>query len=195
MNERLQRWDEKFGRDEELHDFAPSAPLPMAIEGVASGLALDLASGAGRHALFLAERGWRVHAIDGSRVGVERMMSEAARRNIAGRIDPRILDLESAEFTLDRDAYDLVCDFYFLHRPLFEQIRAAVRPGGLFVAAIHVEDASGGAAPHRFLLAPGELSALVAGWGWEVVHAREGRSSEHGHRHATAELVARRPLA
>ena len=75
----------------------------------------------------------------------------------------------------------------------FAQIRRAVRPGGLFVAAIHVEDAAGSEAPHSFLLAPGELRALVGGWGWEVVHAREGASSETGHRHATAEIVARRP--
>jgi tellurite methyltransferase len=193
VNERLKRWDEKFARGEELHDLAPSPSLPAAIEGVAPGLALDLASGAGRHALFLAELGWRVDAIDGSRVGVERMMREAARRNVAGRIDPRVVDLESAAFSLAPEAYDLVCDFYFLHRPLFEQIRQAIRPGGLFVAAIHVADAAGRAAPHAFLLAPGELKALVASWGWDVMHDREGPSSELDHRHATAEIVARRP--
>ena len=193
MNERLERWDEKFSRGEELHGLEPSPPLAQAIEGVAPGLALDLASGAGRHALFLAERGWRVHALDGSRVGVERMMREAARRNVSSRIDPRIRDLESADFSLEPEAYDLVCDFYFLHRPLFEQIRKAVRPGGLFVAAIHVADAAGRAAPHGFLLAPGELKALVASWGWDVLHDREGPSGELDHRHATAEIVARRP--
>jgi len=193
VNERLKRWDEKFARGEELHDLAPSPPLPAAIEGVAPGLALDLASGAGRHALFLAERGWRVDAIDGSRVGVERMVREAARRNVAGRIDARILELESVGLSLEPDAYDLVCDFYFLHRPLFEQVRQAVRPGGLFVAAIHVADAPGRAAPHAFLLAPGELKALVASWGWDIMHDREGPSSEFDHHHATAEIVARRP--
>src|SRR5882724_10885966 len=130
MKESRMDWDERFLRSDELHGYVPSPPLPQAIEGVAPGRALDLASGAGRHALFLAERGWRVHAIDGSRVGVERMMREAARRNVADRIDARILDLESAGFSLEPDAYDLVCDFYFLHRPLFEQIRQAVRPGG-----------------------------------------------------------------
>ncbi len=190
MNERLKRWDEKFARGEELHGLAPSAPLPAAIGGIAPGLALDLASGAGRHALFLAERGWRVEALEGSRAGVERMLSEAARRNVAGPIEARICDLEGPGFTLEPERYDLVCDFYFLHRPLFEQIRRAVRPGGLFVAAIHVEDAD---APHRFLLAPGELRALVESWGWDVLHGREGSSTESGHHHATAEIVARRP--
>jgi SAM-dependent methyltransferase len=193
VNERLKRWDEKFARGEELHGLAPSPPLPAAVEGLAPGLALDLASGAGRHALFLAERGWRVQALEGSRAGVERMMGEAARRNVAGRIEARICDLEAAGFALEPDGYDLVCDFYFLHRPLFEPIRRAVRPGGLFAASIHVADAAGRAAPHAFLLAPGELRALVESWGWDVLHGREGSSAESGHLHATTEIVARRP--
>lgn len=193
MNDRLKRWDEKFMRGEDLHGFAPSPPLPAAVEGIAPGLALDLASGAGRHSVFLAERGWRVHALEGSRVGVERMMREAERRSVADRIEARIFDLESDGFGLEPDAYDLVCDFYFLHRPLFARIRRAVRPGGLFVAAIHVADPAGRAAPHAFLLAPGELKARVAGWGWDVLHDREGAPSESEHQHATAEIVARRP--
>jgi SAM-dependent methyltransferase len=192
MNERLQKWDDKFSRGEELHGFAPSDPLPRAIAGVPAGLALDLASGAGRHALFLAEHGWRVRALDGSQAGIERMMEEARRRGLESRIDASVRDLESDDFALEGEAFDLVCDFYFLHRPLFEQIRRAVRPSGLFAAAIHVQ-AEAGAAPHGFLLRPGELRATVEGWGFQILHAREGASTEAGHHHATAEIVARKP--
>ncbi|MFL5246794.1 MAG: class I SAM-dependent methyltransferase [Myxococcales bacterium] len=192
MNERLQKWDEKFSRGEEVHGFAPSAPLPGAIAGLSPGLALDLASGAGRHALFLAEHGWRVRALDGSQIGIDRMMEEARRRGVEAFVDARVADLESDDFALDGEAFDLVCDFYFLHRPLFEQIRRAVRPGGLFVAAIHVQ-AETGAAQHGFLLRPGELRATVEGWGFDILHAREGGSTEAGHHHATAEIVARKP--
>jgi len=191
VNERLRKWDEKFARGDEIHGFAPSAPLPEAIRDVPPGRAADLACGAGRHALFLAERGWQVVAIDGSRVGLDRMLEQARRRGVEAGIEARTDDLESDSFTLEPDSFDLVCDFYFLHRPLFAQIRRAVRPGGLFVAAIHVEE-EGGEAPHSFLLRPGELRSLVEGWGWEVVHAREGSSTETGHHHATAEIIARR---
>jgi SAM-dependent methyltransferase len=190
MSDQIRKWDERFARGEELHDDQPSPPLPAAVAGIAPGLALDLASGAGRHALWLAERGWRVHAVDGSRVGSERMMKEARRRAVADRIEARIADLEDPAFTIDTDRYDLVCDFYFLHRPLFEQIRVAVRRGGLFVAAIHTK---GGTSEGHYVLHPGELRRIVESWGWSVVSFREGDSAESGHRHPTAELVARRP--
>src|SRR5205085_6510463 len=182
-------WDERFLRGDELHGYVPSPPLPQAIEGVAPGRALDLACGAGRHAIFLAERGWKVHAIDGSRVGVQRMLDVAYKRGVSQRILGEVADIESPRFRIEGE-HDLVCDFYFLHRPLFAQIRRAVRPGGLFVAALHVK---GGAEPGRFVLEPGELRALVETWGWEVLSSRQGESPEGGHRHPTAEIVARRP--
>lgn len=192
MDDRIRRWDERYGRREALHDFVPSPPLPEAIVGVAPGLALDLACGAGRHAIFLAERGWRVQALDGSPAGVGTLRTEARARGVEPGIEAGIADLEAEDFALD-GAFDLVCDFYFLHRPLFEQIRRAVKPGGRFVAALHVRtspDEKG-----RFLLEPGELRALVLSWGWQILHYREGAAAESDHRHGTAELVALKPEA
>ena len=70
MKESRMDWDERFLRSDELHGYVPSPPLPQAIEGIAPGRALDLACGAGRHAIFLAERGWKVHAIEIGRAHV-----------------------------------------------------------------------------------------------------------------------------
>ena len=191
MNERLVRWNERYGRGEETFDFEPSPPLPAAVAGVVPGRALDLASGAGRHSIYLAERGWRVVAVDGARAGVDIMRAEAARRGVADRIEAHVADLMARPrgFALEPATYDLVCDFYFLDRSLFDEIRTAVRPGGLFVAAIHL--AEPGDPPDR-LLAPGELAGIVEHWGWQVDLA-EGASREHGHARGTVHLVARRP--
>jgi tellurite methyltransferase len=178
-------WDEHFATGHAPQD--PSPPLPEAIAGIAPGLALDLACGAGRHALFLAGRGWRVHALDASREGIARLEEEAARRGVSHLVRTGIADLESAGFELEDRDYDLVCDFYFLHRPLFAQVRRAVRPGGLFAAALHVRRNDSG----RFLLEPGELRALFADW--EILLERENAFAEAGHRHAVAELIARKP--
>jgi SAM-dependent methyltransferase len=191
---RLARWDERYGRGEELYGFVPSPPLPAAVEGLPPGRALDLACGGGRHALFLAERGWKVDAVDGSAVGLSIVRREAERRGLRARITMHHADLEAdpPAFTLPPARYDLILDFYFLHRPLLAAVPAGLRAGGLFVAAIHYED-PGTAPPHAFTLAPGELRATVERWGFTILHAREGHSQESGHQHATAEIVARKP--
>jgi len=181
-------WDERFLQGDPQHGYVPSPPLPQAVQGVAPGRALELACGAGRHAIFLAEQGWKVHAVDASRVGVQRMLDEAYKRGVSKLILAEVADIESPRFRIEGQ-HDLVSVFYFLHRPLFAQIRAAVRPGGVFVAAIHVRSARD--EEGRFLLEPGELRALFSDW--EIVHSREGTAAESNHRHGVAELIARKP--
>lgn len=198
---RLSRWDERYARGDELYGFVPSPPLPAAlaslpaaIDGLRPGRALDLACGGGRHALFLAEQGWEVDAVDASQVGLDVLAREAERRGVRTKITTHRADLETDPpgFAIAPAHYDLILDFYFLHRPLLAAVPRGLRPGGLFVAAIHYEE-PGVERPHAFVLAPGELRAIVAAWGFEILHAREGSSQEKGHHRATAEVVARRP--
>lgn len=191
---RLSRWDERYARGDELYGFVPSPPLPAALAGVTAGRALDLACGGGRHALFLAEQGWEVDAVDASQVGLDVLAREAERRGVRAKIATHRADLETepAGFVLAPRHYDLILDFYFLHRPLLAAVPAGLRSGGLFVAAIHYEE-PGTAPPHAFTLAPGELAAIVAAWGFTILHAHEGPSQETGHHRATAQIVAQKP--
>jgi len=58
-------WDERYRKGEH----APAEPhqlLTQAVDVLLPGRALDLACGAGRHALYLARRGWHVTAVDSS---------------------------------------------------------------------------------------------------------------------------------
>jgi SAM-dependent methyltransferase len=187
MSDRIARWNERYAN--EGGRFDPSPLLAVAVDDVAPGRALDLACGTGRHAIALAERGWRVLAVDAAVRAVELMAAEAARRGVADRIEGVVADLEAIPraLAIEREAYDLVCDFYFLDRALFPEIRDAVRPGGRFVAAIHV-DAEG----EGFRFAPGELRAVVGAWDWEILYESEGRRDASARR-ATAEIVARKP--
>jgi tellurite methyltransferase len=194
-NERIAKWDARYAAGEGRHAFVASPPLRAAVDGFVPGRALDVAAGAGRHAIYLAERGWRVVALEGSSEGAHVMCEEAARRGLQDRIESRIVDLESptAGAAFEPDGYDLVCDFYFLDRALLPWMRAAVRRGGLLVAAIHLQGPS--TMNPAFLVAPGELAALAAGWGWKILHAREGEGTprDGGHGSASSELIARRP--
>lgn len=202
-------WDERY-RSGEHGMIEPSPLLRTAITNLKPGRALDIAGGAGRHAIFLAEQGWNVTAVDSSRVGIEILQRRAheaaelsARIPVPTRrdsqtscllqIDVRVADLEKGEFTIEPETYDLICVFYYLQRDLFPAIRAGVKPGGTAVLANHLNDGKADAKPRNpaFLLEPGELRQLFADW--EITYYREGESDEGGHHHDTAYLIARKP--
>jgi SAM-dependent methyltransferase len=161
--------------------------LTRVADSLPPGRALDLACGPGRHALFLARRGWRVTAVDSSAVGL------AAFRARAEGLDIEIhqADLQAHEYRIEPCAFDLICDTFYLQRDLFPEIRAGVRHGGLFFAVIHVDDANAPPMNPRFLLRRGEL--LREFRDWEILHYAE-IVPQIGHRRCAAELVCRKRL-
>ena len=190
-------WDERYRRGEHA-SIAPSRLLVRVADMLATNggrRALDIACGAGRHAIFLAERGWQVTAVDASPVGIELTKQRARERGVT--VETIVANLERGEFTITPDAYDLICVFYYLQRNLFPHIRAGVHPGGTVVAAIHLTDESPDARPMNpaFLLQPGELSAEFQRW--EITHYHESQLLDDDpgeHHRRTAEIIAQRPL-
>jgi tellurite methyltransferase len=178
-------WDAHYA-DPAYQDHEPAPLLVQVAEMLPPGRALDLACGAGRHALYLASLGWRVTAVDASRTGVE-----ALRRKGAGMaIEGRVADLELGEFAIEPDGYDLICDFFYLQRNLLPSIRAGVRVGGVFAAAIHLKESAPGARPRNplFQMESGELREAFAGW--KILYYSE--SLEPGHSRRAARIIARR---
>jgi len=86
----------------------------------------------------------------------------------------RAVDLEMDGATLGDDHYDVIVVVHYLHRPLFPALLAALRPGGVLVYETFTiaQAARGRPTNPAFLLAPGELAALVAPL--EILAAREG---------------------
>jgi tellurite methyltransferase len=185
-------WDDRY-RNGEHRNLAPASLVAQAIEKLPPGRALDLACGAGRHAFVLAEQGWRVTAVDASRVAIDLVRERARERHL--EVDARLADLEKHEFDIQPDAFDLICDCCYLQRDLFPAIRTGVRPGGIMIAIIHLVDPSPDVKPMNpeFLLCPGELRGLFAGW--EILHDFEGKPAGAPHERSVVEIVARRPIA
>ena len=183
-------WDARYTSGE--HGMIEPSPLLLkAIEDVKPGRALDIACGAGRHAIYLAKCGWQVTAVDSSRVGIEVLRDRAREAHV--KVSAHVADLETDEFSVEAESYDLICDLYYLQRDLFTLIRRGVKSGGTVVAAIHLNDGNPDAKPRNpaFLLEPGELKSLFSDW--EITYYREGPSDEGGHHHDTAYLIARKP--
>jgi SAM-dependent methyltransferase len=180
-------WEERYAQAENL-DFTPSPLLVEVAEMTAPGRALDLASGHGRNALYLARLGWSVVAVDASRAAIQVLRERSGAERLS--VEARAANLETAEFAIEPSGYDLICDFFYLQRNLFPQIREGVRPGGVFVAEIHLRDDSVVEGPRspEFVLEAGELRQEFSSW--KILFYSE--AAQPGRSRATARIIARR---
>jgi SAM-dependent methyltransferase len=130
------------------------------------GRALDVASGRGRHAIWLAEHGLTTLALDRDADAIRELNDAARERRLPLRAEVR--DLESGEHPFRGAAYDVIVVVHYLHRPLFPALIEAVAPGGLLVyeTFTRAQAARGKPTNPDFLLEPGELVDLVRPLEW-----------------------------
>jgi SAM-dependent methyltransferase len=144
-----QRWDERYSAAE----FDPARPASQIVAdelgALPPGRALDLAAGAGRHTVWLAERGWRVTAVDFSRVGLALARKLSAARGVAeAQVDWVVADLYGYE--PERGAYDLALISYLqsshdVRAAALTRAAAALAPGGtVFVVGLDLANLTEG---------------------------------------------------
>lgn len=155
---------------------------------IPSGHALDIACGKGRNALFLAERGFSVVAIDISAVAVDEAKKRADEKNVA--VDWQQADLE--EIRLGENAYDLVINLNYLQRSLIPHIKAALKPGGYVVFDTYLIDQPAIGHPRNpaYLLGHNELLNFFKDF--RVLYYREGQFAEHGEPAFRAGILAQK---
>lgn len=138
------------------------------------GKALDVACGRGRNAIFLAERGWTVDALDISAVALARVENLARARNLS--VNARQADLDNAE--LPPAAYDLVLTLNYLQRGFMAQLKQTVRIGGYAIFETFLVDQAAAGQPKNpdYLLRHNEL--LDAFREFRVLWYREGKFAD-----------------
>jgi SAM-dependent methyltransferase len=179
-------WEKMYRSGERGGEHTPTLLVEEISEKLAPGIAIDLACGAGRNALYLAEKGWEVTAVDGSEKAVELVRLRSAARGV--HVHTRVADLTAVEFAMPPDTFDLVLIAYYLQRDLFAKAKAAVRPGGVLVAIVHTPEPGEACSEKR--AAPGELRTFFNDW--SVLWEYEGPSRDPAHRRPVAEIAARR---
>ena len=194
-------WDQRYATDSYVYGTQANDFLHSVAERLPDNAkVLCLAEGEGRNAVYLAERGHRVLAVDASRVGLGKAQRLADQRQV--RIECAIVDL--AEYELEAQDWDVIVSI-FVHLPppvrrkLHRQVVAGLRPGGLYILEAYRPEqlryATGGPPVAELMMNLKDLQQELDGLTW--LHAAElDREVNEGQLHhgigAVVQLLAQK---
>ncbi len=142
-------WDERYAATDRIWSGRVNPVLAAEAASLTPGRALDVGSGEGGDAIWLARQGWEVVGLEFSRVARERAALHAERAGVADRTAWRDADVRAWESGAER--WDLVTSHFF-HQPdqrlpdVVRRLADAVAPGGtLLVVGHHPADLATGA--------------------------------------------------
>lgn len=197
------QWDERYAGTDLVWTDNPNVFVAEILDDVAPGTAVDLAAGEGRHAVWLARRGWDVTAVDFSSVGLVSAQRWADEVGSGERLTTVVSDI--ADFVPAPDSIDLLLLAYVqvpaaTRRQAIQQGSTGVRVGGRVVVVAHdssnLAEGTGGPPDPRVLYTPEDVVADLTGtqYDWEFerqeVALREVAGAERPARDAV--VVARR---
>lgn len=169
-------WDDRYATSELVWSAGPNLFIVEEIADLAPGRALDVAAGEGRNAIWLAQEGWQVTALDFSPVGVDKGRAHAE----AAGVDVDWVVADATTWDPPSEAFDLVLIVY-LQLPregrgaAHERAARAVAPGGTLLVIGHDRDnlelGYGGPSDPDVLLDVDTVAADLVAAGLELVAA------------------------
>lgn len=182
-------WDDRYRSGEYEPPPGPSPLLKEKIGATPPGRALDIATGTGRNARFLAERGYDVEAIDSSGVALDRAREAATSRGLD--VEWIRADIETFDFPIER--YDVITMSFFRALDRLPDVKASLAPGGVLFHEHHLRSETPvdrGPGSDRFRFAANDL--LRFHLDLTVLYYEEGVRTSGGRRAAVASLMARK---
>nr|WP_245633758.1 class I SAM-dependent methyltransferase [Amycolatopsis jejuensis] len=165
-------WDARYRSRAGVWSGRPNAQLVTEASGLEPGHALDAGCGEGGDAVWLAQQGWHVTAVDFSVTAVERGRALAAEAGVAERIEWVVADLGE---WVPESKFELVTS-HFLHVPsagrarAFARLADAVAPGGtLLVVGHHPADVHAGRPDFADMMFTAEDVAATLDQSWASV--------------------------
>jgi tellurite methyltransferase len=182
------RWDIRFGKKGFALGKDPNPFLKKNIRLLPIGKALDIAAGEGRNAVFLAQQGFEVDAVDISEKGLKKAQKLAREKGV--KINTFLIDLD--QYPIEKERYDLIANFYFLKRRLIPKIKRGLRKGGRVIFETYILEHrtldTEGPKQANFFLKPNELLQLFKDF--RILFYREGIFREGGRKKAVASMIA-----
>jgi 2-polyprenyl-3-methyl-5-hydroxy-6-metoxy-1,4-benzoquinol methylase len=187
-------WDRRYAAAGLLWSAEPNRLFAQEVADLPLGRALDLACGEGRTAVWLAERGWAVTAVDFSRVALEKARRVAESRGVA----PAFVHADLRDYRPSEGAFDLVAVLYLQLpagelRAVLTRAAAAVAPGGTLLLIAHdltnLTHGHGGPRDPAVLTTADEVVAALPGL--DVVRAEQVLREVEGAERPAIDVIVR----
>ncbi|MEA2099974.1 MAG: methyltransferase domain-containing protein [Campylobacterota bacterium] len=174
-----EKWDLKYiEKSKLLRPREASRNLQKYVVHSAGGKALDLACGAGRNSIFLAECGFDVDALDIAQIALKTLNAEANKKNIHSKINTYQVDLD--RYKVKKDIYDIIVMANFLDREVLESAKNALKKGGiLFVETYMINDENEKTLSNpNNLLKSQELKGILDN-SWQILYYDEFKNEDY----------------
>jgi SAM-dependent methyltransferase len=191
MKSDQKRWDKRFQGKKFAFGKKANSFLRRHIALLPKGKALDLAAGEGRNAVFLAQHGFKVDAVDISEIGLRKTQALAGKRKV--KVHTILADLDT--YQIKKGHYDLITNLYFLNRNIVPMIKRGLKKRGVVIFETYLLEHrslhTGGPKNPKYFLKPNEPLHLFKGF--RILFYREGIFQEGGRKKAIASLIAQKP--
>ncbi|NBU21738.1 class I SAM-dependent methyltransferase [bacterium] len=165
-------WDQRYGDAQYYYGTEPNDFLRDHVRVFpVGGEILSLGEGEGRNAVFLSKMGFKVSAVDGSQVGLNKMQVLAARHKV--QVTPILADLQN--YQIREMSWDGVISIWChlprdLRRLVHQSVVRGLRVGGVFLLEAYrpeqLEYKTGGPASVELLMTMSELRQELMGLEW-----------------------------
>ncbi len=194
-------WDQRYSTDEFVYGTVPNEFLRSVVNQLPGGKALCLAAGEGRNAVYLAEQGFEVTAVDSSSVGLQKAQRLAEQRNV----QLTTVNADLADFQIQPQSWDVITSIFChlspnLRQTLHRNVVAGLRSGGVFVSEVYAPEqlnyGTGGPPTLDLLISLKTLTQELAGL--DLHHAQEvirdvQEGSLHNGQSAVAQVLGFKP--
>lgn len=201
-------WDERYSDNEYVYGTTPNAFLASMVERILCnnnhghrGKVLSLAEGEGRNAVFLAEHGCFVTAVDASRVGLSKAEKLAKARGVV----IKVVHSDLAHLDIEPDSWDAIVSIFChvpspLRQALHRKVVAGLRPGGVLLLEAYTPSQlalkTGGPQDVDMTMTLTQLEKELSGLVFEHALELEREVVEgkfHTGKGAVVQIVARKP--
>jgi len=174
-----EKWDSKYLKKTKLLEpREASKNLQNSVKYAKGYEALDLACGAGRNSIFLAQNGFNVDAIDIATIALKALESEALKKDVHSKINTYCTDLDIYE--IKKNKYNFILMSNFLDRTLLKSAMYALKDEGILFVETYMLSEENEKSPSNqsYLLKSGELKSMLDN-SWEILHFDEFENEDY----------------